>query len=339
MRTARTLTAVTAAGVFFAAGSFGADTKLLKAVSDHVELYTTENEAAAKAALQHFEMARAYLIKSTGGRDPFSAPIRIVEFKSLGDFNDYKPKGAGDINAFAFSDANRITIVMAGLKKEAYENAMRNYVSALFNRAAPKLPYWLRLGFSELYCSLFEENGQVVMGTPPFRSYRSTSLPELNMSVLMSLKGSGPSNKGAADFNASEPNRGGGLASTDGGMARSSAFGAADGLDQIASQLTTDYPMITYQLTHMLMFKKEYSPKFGQFVNALSNGEESAAALNKVYGQSLDGLGQDLVLYWKLPSHMILKRAVQLEKPLAPQFTQLSAPDSAPLLNELKAAR
>ena len=34
------------------ANSFAADPKLVKAVSDHFEIYTTDNEASAKAALE-----------------------------------------------------------------------------------------------------------------------------------------------------------------------------------------------------------------------------------------------------------------------------------------------
>jgi hypothetical protein len=106
----------------------------------------------------------------------------------------------------------------------------------------------------------------------------------------------------------------------------------------LAATSTVDYPVLLWQLTHMLMFKKEYSSKFGEFVNAVCS-ENTAAALRHVYGQSLVGLKQDLVLYIKMPSHAVVSTNFQLNKPVTLQMSQLSAADSARLLEELKAAR
>ena len=88
----------------------------------------------------------------------------------------------------------------------------------------------------------------------------------------------------------------------------------------------------------MLMFKKEYSPKFGQFVGAVSD-ENTDAAVEQVYGQSLAGLKQDLLLYIKLPSHQVVGLSFQLDKPVTPQVSELPAADSATLLAALKAAK
>ena len=183
------------------ASSFAADTRLVKAVSDHFEVYTTDNEAAAKAALTHFEMVRAYLLKAIHSQDPFRNPVRIVGFKSLGEFSPYRPRNVESEKAFALSDAEHMTIVLAGLKKEFYEYGVREYVTELLGRAAPKMPYWLKLGFSELYCTLHMENGQLMLGSSPNRDFHSVTSPDLlNMSVMFSLNGGVTRDKGAIDF-------------------------------------------------------------------------------------------------------------------------------------------
>ena len=309
------------------ASSFAADIKLVKAVSGHFELYTTDNEAAAKAALTHFETVRGYLLKTTNSQDPFQNPVRIVGFKSLGEFSSYRPRNVESDKAFAVTNADRTTIVMAGLKKEFYEYGVLQYATLFLDRTASNLPFWLRLGLSQLYSTLSPENGQISIGSAPYRSYRAGSMPDLNMSVLMGLRSRDVAGDKQADSFYATNN------------STSASLAATKGMDTISNALTQDFPLITFRVTHMLMFKKEYAAKFGAFVSALSQGQDSAAAFGTVYGQSLTGVGQDLALYFKLPSHAVVTIAFQLEKPVTPQVSQLSPGDSAPILAELKTAR
>ncbi len=323
------------------ASSFGADIKLLKAVSDHFEVYTTDNEAAAKAILEQFEPVRSYLLKATGSTDPAAEPIRLFDFKSGGDFGTYKPKGAGDIAAFSRKAGDRVAIVVSGFKQEAQEAAMREYVTLVLNHSAPKLPYWLKLGFTELYCTLRVDpgGGALTLGSAPFRSYRATGAPDLNMSVLMSLKGGATSDSAQTVFDSQGTNQAGGTGGPGSSSStRSSVFGAQDGQGMVAAGLVQDYPLVAFQLIHMLMFDKRYGPQFGAFVSALAGGAESVATLGSIYNQSLLGLGKDLELHMKMPLALVHPK-IQLERPVAPQMTQLSAADSASLLAELKAAR
>jgi len=316
--------ALALAGALPLASSFAADAKMVKAVSDHFELYTTDNEALAKPALEHFETVRAYLLKATNAQDPFAAPVRIVAFKSLGEFSAYDTKHDPGARAFSTTGPERPTIVMSGLKKEMYEYGVREYVGMLLDRTAPKLPYWLKMGFSELYCTLHMENGQLMLGASPARDYRSTTSSDFNMDMLMTLQAGSHGNKGAADINSRAPN---------------AAVSKTDTMSSLEASLTVDYPVLTWQLTHMLMFKKEYGSKFGAFVGALSNGEGSVAALGRIYSQSLDGLKQDLILYMKMASHAVAGLKFQLDKPVTPQVSQISPADSAAVLAELRSQK
>ncbi len=317
------------ASLLFLASSFAAETKLFKAVTDHFELYTTDNEAAAKAALEHFEAVRAYLLKTTNGQDPFTGPIRIVAFKSGGEFSPYIPR-SGDPGARAFSTASaeRATIVMSGTKKEDYEYATREFVMQYFDKAAPKMPYWLKFGFSELYGTLHvDASGNMVMGSPPARGFRASISPDFDMGVMFGLTGGLSRNKGSAEFYAESSQT----------AVSNSKQGAA--MANMEATSTIDYPTVLWYLTHMLMFQKPYNQKFGAFVSALLGGQETPAAVEQVLGQSLAGLKGDLLLYMKLASHATISRPLQLDKPVAPQDSQLSAAESALILAELKAAK
>jgi hypothetical protein len=317
------------ASLLFLASSFAADTKLVKAVSDHFEFYTTDNEAAAKPALDHFETIRQYLLNSIHSPDPFAGPVRIVAFKSASEFSPYIPKGY-DLTAKAFSESNaeRTTIVLASSKKEIYEYGAREYTLLLFEKAAPKMPYWLRYGFSQLYGSLHMDNsGQIVLGAPPARDYRGSISQDFDMGVMFGLKGGISTNKGAADFYAESSQT----------AVTNSKQGAA--MANMESSTTIDYPAVLWYLTHMLMFQKPYSQKFGAFVSALAGGADSAQAVEQIFGQSLAGLKQDVILYIKLSSHATVARPFQLEKPVAPQMSQLNAAESALVLADLKAAK
>jgi hypothetical protein len=309
------------------ASSFAADTKLVKAVSDHFELYTTDNDAAAKAALTHFETVRAYLLKSLHAADPFTVPVQIFGFKSTADYESHVPK-SGDLTSEAFSAtaADRVVIGMSGVKKEDYQFGVREYATQLLGRLDPKMPYWLKLGLSELYSTLRPEEGMIVMGEQPTRSFHTQVSSDLDMQVMFALNGGISRNKGAADF----------YAETSQTAIANSKQGAT--MANLEATTTVDYPVVLWQLTHMLMFKKEYSPKFGAFVGAL-NDQNTDSAIQQVLGQSLAGLKYDLLLYIKMPSHEVLHVKFQLDKPVTPQVSQLNAADSAAVLAELKAAK
>jgi hypothetical protein len=327
MRTRYAAMALALASLFPLAISFAADTRMVKAVSGHFELYTTDNDAAAKAALTHFETVRGYVLHAFHANDPFGAPVRLVGFKSAGEYEPYNPKNS-DLASKAFSKAGaeRLTIVMATLRKEDYQYGVREYVTAFLDKVAPTMPYWLRSGFAELYCTVREENGRMKFGSEPAREFQSMISRDFDMELMFSLNGGIRRNKGALDFYAE---------SSQGGVPNAKV--GADMANQQATS-TVDYPVLLWQLTHMLMFKKEYSPKFGAFVAAACE-QKTDAAVEQVYGQSLAGLKQDLLLYIKMPAHAVLSTNFQLDKPVTPQVSQLSAADSGTVLADLKPAR
>jgi hypothetical protein len=304
-----------------------AQTKLLKVASDHFEVYTTDNEAAAKAAIEHFETARAYLLKSTNSQDPFNKPVRIFGFKSHADFASSLPKGVAAENAYSGSDEGGAFILMDGINKDTYEYGMRQYVDLLFVRVAPKMPFWLRLGFAQLYATMRTGNGAVVIGTEPHVSYRAGSSPTLSASTMSLVMGLKPGDVAGGDKQASA------FAASNNNSALPQG---TQGMDTIAEGLTQDYSRTALHLVRMLMFSKTYGPKFGAFVGAVAEGANSASTFNSVYGQSMTGLAQDLAMDWKQPSHPVLTLKFEMANPVEPRTTQLSADESAAVLTQIK---
>jgi hypothetical protein len=109
-------------------------------------------------------------------------------------------------------------------------------------------------------------------------------------------------------------------------------------LDTIADEITMDYPLITLHMVRMLMFNQTYSAKFGSLVSELAEGQKSANSFNKVYGQSMTGLAQDLAMDWNQRRAPIMR--VKFEPPkVDPRVGQLSADDSAATMAGIKNAR
>ncbi len=68
-----------------------ADAKWVHATSAHFDLYTSESEGDARAALAHLEATRAYFLAATHTHDPGGRTVRIVAFHAESDYSKYKP--------------------------------------------------------------------------------------------------------------------------------------------------------------------------------------------------------------------------------------------------------
>lgn len=65
----------------------------------------------------------------------------------------------------------------------------------------------------------------------------------------------------------------------------------------------------------MLMFHKDYGPKFSALVQAVAARKDSGTALAEVYGRSLSQIATDLNLYGRMASLPIASFPFQMEKP------------------------
>ena len=296
----------------------------LNAVSDHFNLYTTDNEAAARAALDHFETARAYLLRLFGGADQFKNPVRIVGYKSNNEYRSHLPASIEAEHAFSKVNGEDVTIVVDGLKPAAYQYAFREYVNLLLARAAPNMPYWLRMGFRELYCTLNTGDGAVHVGEDPYMEKRP-SLAEPSTSSLTLLFGLGAGSAWGDSAEAAHA---------------SSKFIALGGIDDtMGVGVDPSYRLTALHLTRMLMFDKAYNPKFNAFVNAVKGGADTTATFKTVYEQSLADVIVALRLEMVQPSHPALTVKFALPAELNPRIGHLSAAASDDLISEIKSRK
>jgi hypothetical protein len=316
---------LTLAGILPVTTSFAADFRLLNVASDHFDLYTTDTEAVARAALEHFETVRAYLIRSTGGVDQFQKPVRLVSYKSNNEFRSHLPASIEAEHAFSKINGDAATIVIDVLKKETYEYAQREYVNLLYARAAPKMPYWLRMGFREFYCTIRTGNGEILIGEDPHMETRPTGGAQVGvtgLSLLFQLRAAAAWGDTAEAVHADN---------------KMIALGGIDSTMGVG--VDPAYRLMALHLIRLLMFDKDYSPKFGEFTSTLANGADTTATIKSVYGQTLEDLAVHLRLEWVQPSHPIRTIKFALPNPIEPRISHLSPEDSAEFVNEIKSRK
>jgi hypothetical protein len=312
------------AALLSAAASHAAGPAFLNAVSDHFDLYTTDNEAAARAALDHFETARAYVLRLFGGADQFKNPVRLIGYKSNSEYRSHLPASIEAEHAFSKINGEDVTIVVDGLKPESYQYALREYVNLLILRAAPGMPYWLRMGFRELYCTLKTGDGSVHIGEDPAME-RRVDLAEPTTTFLTLLFGL---NAGSAWGDSAEAAH------------AASKFIALGGIDNtMGVGVDHSYRLTALHLTRMMMFDKAYNPKFNAFVNAVKGGADTTATFKSVYGQSLADLIVALRYEMVQASHPALTVKFSLPAAVSPRITHLSAGASDDLISEIKSRK
>jgi len=304
--------------------SFAAEPKFLDATSEHFNLYTTENEAAAKATLVQFETARAYLVARTGGVDQFQSPVRLVAYKSNNEYRSHLPASIEAEHCFSKINGDAVTIVMDGINPRAWEYGLREYVNLVLVRSTPGLPYWLRMGLRDLYSTMRIADGTIRLGEEPFMEQRPalTAPAASDLSVLFGLH---PSD---------------GWGDTPEAARANGKFLALGGFDSTMGVGVS--PNIRYTalyLTRLMMLGKDYGPKFGVFVNALSDGRDTTATFRTVYDQALADVGIKLRLAMSQAGIPVANVKFSLPAAPAPRLTDLSAADSATLINEIKARK
>jgi hypothetical protein len=307
-----------------------ADAKWLHVTSAHFDMYTSESEGDAKSALQHLEATRGYLIAATHFHDPGGQPVRIVAFKSEGDYGKYRPQEASGAKVYSLAAATTpaptpAMIVSAGLKADMYEQLFREYVQLVLDDVAPTLPYWFRAGLASVYSTLKPTENGMNIGAAPRTNYRNGEAGDVDLQPLFSISREAylaSRNKSANDFNSNPSTMGSTNGQQTGANARDPNGSQSTALRNVQSTLeaSQDYAHAAWVLTHMTMFQQEYRPKFAQFMQTLSMGTETGAAYVKVYERPVTRVRTDLATYAKQTGIMVVTAPYKPEKFTAPEI-------------------
>jgi hypothetical protein len=223
----------------------------------HFELLTECGEKEGRDSLRLFEEVRAAFTDTLGLRLPNARPVTIIAFLDEHGLAPYRPHP----NALAFTTSirNHNYVVMQDLNPAHYPVALHELTHVLIDQAGIKLPLWLNEGFGEFYGTLIPSGKGIRVGR---------SIPErmqVLQSAMLDLR---------EVLNADK---------------KSPLYREADRIGVFYAE--------SWALLHMLKFSDSYGARFERFLDAVGTGQSSEAALQAVYGKTVDQIFRDLVLY------------------------------------------
>ena len=189
-----------------------AEAKWFHATSAHFDLYTSESESDAKAALAHLEATRAYFLTATRAHDPGSQPVKIVVFHAESDFSKYKPVEVGSARVYGLAGGIApATVVVQGLKPDVFDQVLREYAQLALDSSFPTLPYWYRAGLAAFYSTLKPGDNTMTLGTAPRSNFRNGEVGDVSLPLLFGINREAflsSRDKAAMDFNSTVNNTG-----------------------------------------------------------------------------------------------------------------------------------
>lgn len=238
--------------------SFAAEPRWIRMRSANFEIYSTGSESSTRDTLTQFEQVRAFFASTLPTRDEMPAPIRIVVFNSIKEYEPYR------LNEFAKAYYNfggeRDVIVMSQGGSENFPVAIHEYVHLVMQHAGVNAPLWLNEGLAEFYSTMHELGNKVVIG-----EIIPSRLAEIQREKWVPLPVILAADRNSPYYN--EKNKVGSLYNEG------------------------------WALTHMLSLSAEYRPQWGQFVRAILDGKDSTEALTATYGKPLEAIEEDLRYY------------------------------------------
>jgi Tfp pilus assembly protein PilF len=231
----------------------------IKISSANFELLTNAPEGAARKTLTTFEQARDFFLREQ--RSPAGSPpvATIVDFNSYEDYKPYSSK-TGDL-AYYVRQPQGDYIVISDLGFDRMRVAVHEYVHLLVNHSGLSIPLWLNEGMAEVYSTLGERDGKLVMGE--MKRDRVRALADGNWMRLPALL--------RVDGNSPEYNE---------------------------ENLESMFYAESCLLAHMLMLGDGYADKFPKLLERISATGSSQTAFADVYGKTTSDIEKDLKLYF-----------------------------------------
>ena len=254
---------------------FAADPQWIKLTTSHFEMYTTNDERSATAALQVFEQARSFFSEASIVPARLTeGPVRIIAFRSEDEYARYRLNPG----AFAYYLRNhsRDYIVMQDISAAHYPAAIHEYTHLALGHAGLKLPLWVNEGLAEVYSSLEFDGGQVVAGRIP-----AARLVDLQNEKWLSLQT---------------------LLAVD----RSSPY------YQEPDKMRIFYAQ-AWALCHMLSLSPAYRPKFVDFLAAAATEKSMARCFEEIYGKNIVEIQREAAAYLRQSNLVTVSFALKLD--------------------------
>ena len=232
----------------------------IKISSANFQLLTNAPEREARKTLWIFEEARDFFLREQPSLAGSPPPAMIVGFNSFKEYRPYSPKSS--VLAYFMNHEQGDYIVLSDLELERMRVAVHEYVHLLVSHSGLSIPLWLNEGMAEVYSTLEERDGKLLLGE--MKRDRVLSLGGGNWMRLPELL--------RADYNSPEYNE---------------------------ANLETMFYAQSCLLVHMLMLGDGYSDKFSRFLERVSATGSSQTAFAEVYGKSTAEIEKQMTLYFR----------------------------------------
>ena len=255
------------------AGLAHAELNWVKLRSANFELYTSAGERAGRRTIQQFERTRTFFQQAMQVSVSHPKPVRIVLFRSKKEYLPYRP---GEVAAAYYLPGRNadLIVLVAGNEPSV---AIHEYVHLLVRHSGLELPLWINEGLADLYSSLQNVGGKVVVGhAPPARiaTLRREKWVPLEQVLL-------------ADH---------------------------DSQHYTEKERAGKFYAESWALTHMLNLSQEFRSDLGDLLELLTAGTSSVTALETVYGMPIQRLQRELQSYVRQDRLTGLVFDIRLEK-------------------------
>jgi hypothetical protein len=137
--------------------------------SPNFELYSGNSDRESRELLYQLELVHATFLEFFNLKIRLPLPVTVFYFGDEDDFGAYAPANYGKENRFAgfyVARADRSTILMKPREelKQALQTIVHEYVHHLFRITEERPPTWFNEGMAELFSTLDEEFGKIVLG-------------------------------------------------------------------------------------------------------------------------------------------------------------------------------
>lgn len=225
----------------------------------HFEMYTTNDKEQAAQQVQFLDQVRSFFADSSPFRNNAGdILVQIIAFRSEAEYAPYAFREAG--GAYSLRTFNHDYMILPDPPPRRRALVVHEFTHLVVQHAGFRLPIWLNEGLAEVYSSMDVTSKQIIVGRPPPPHMETLQRQQwIPWDTLFAVDANSPYYR-------------------DGG--KISLFYAE-----------------SWALVHMLSLSDDYSPRFRQFLSAVSEGKGTAQALQATYAKSISSIEQDLSSY------------------------------------------
>jgi tetratricopeptide (TPR) repeat protein len=239
------------------AACFASEPKWIRLKSTNFELFTRAGERTGRETIKYLETVRSFFAAATGPPKAGLA-IRVVLFQDEAAYHEYQPKAFAAAHYLSMDE--RDLIVIGRFDAEHAAVVIHEYVHLLVRHLNDDVPLWLNEGLAEYYSSLKPKGNQAIIG-----DLHLSRLAALRRDVWVNVERIVKADESSPYYNEKD---------------KASAFYNE-----------------SWALVHMLAESPSYREKFRDFLSAIEEKGDSAAAFESAYGKTLAEMNRELRTY------------------------------------------